>query len=110
MTAEQVIQLFNLKPLDIEGGFYIENFRSKEIISSDHLPARYSTERCLSTAIYYLLTSNTISKMHRIISDEIFHFYLGDPVQMLQLNPNGNSKIIYIGNDVMAGQKPQVIV
>lgn len=110
MKAEQLIARLGLKPLEIEGGYYFETFRSSDKISSGCLPNRYRADRCLSTAIYYLLTSETRSKMHRIFSDEIFHFYLGDPVQMLQLNPNGSSNIYYIGSDIMSGQRPQVVV
>ena len=110
MKAEQIIKKLKLKPLEIEGGYYFETFRSGDIIASEHLPDRYKSDRCFSTAIYYFLTSDTRSKMHRIFSDEIFHFYLGDPVEMLQLNPNGSSNIFYIGNDIMSGQRPQVVV
>ena len=109
MTAEQLIDILKLKPLEIEGGYYFETYRSEKNIASKHLPNRYKSDKSISTAIFYLLTTNTISKMHRLISDEIFHFYLGDPVQMLQLNPNGNSEVIYIGNDILAGQLPQVV-
>jgi len=110
MTAEQLIARLGLKPLEMEGGYYFETFRSGDRISSECLPERYSSDRCLSTAIYYLLTSETKSSMHRIFSDEIFHFYIGDPVQMLHLNPNGSSNIFYLGKDIMSGQRPQIAV
>ena len=110
MNAEQIIERLRLKPLKIEGGYFYETFRSGDIINADCLPERYSSGRCLATAIYYLLTTDTISKMHRILSDEIFHFYLGDPVQMLQLNPNGSSNVVFMGTDIMFGQRPQVVV
>ena len=110
VNAKQLIAKLNLKPLEIEGGYYAETFRSGEKISVDCLPERYKSERYISTAIYYLLTPDTKSRLHRIFSDEIFHFYLGDPVEMLQLRSSGSSNIIYIGNDIMAGQRPQVLV
>ena len=110
MNAKQLIAKLKLKPLEIEGGYFFETFRSGEKISKDCLPERYAADRCFSTAIYYLLTPDTKSKMHRIFSDEIFHFYLGDPVQMLQLKPNGSSNIFYLGKDIMGGQRLQVVV
>ena len=110
MNAKQLIAKLKLKPLEIEGGYYVETFRSGEYITKDCLPDRYARDRCFSTAIYYLLTPETKSRMHRIFSDEIFHFYLGDPVQMLQLRPNGNSNIFYLGSDILGGQRPQVVV
>jgi cupin superfamily protein DUF985 len=52
-------------------------------------PPRYGGPRTVSTAIYYLLTPDTVSALHRLASDEVFHFYLGDPVEMLHLLPDG---------------------
>jgi predicted cupin superfamily sugar epimerase len=48
--------------------------------------------------------------MHRLKSDEIFHFYLGNPVEMLQLYPDGTGITITIGADIGAGMQPQVLV
>ena len=110
MTAKQLIAKLRLKLLENEGGHYCETYRSVESIDGENLPERYKTNRCLSTAIYYLLTPKTKSRMHRIISDEIYHFYFGSPVEMLHLYPNGDSNIFYLGNDIMSGQKPQITV
>jgi predicted cupin superfamily sugar epimerase len=48
--------------------------------------------------------------MHRLASDEIFHFYCGDPVEMLQLWPDGSARTVILGNDLARGQHPQLIV
>jgi len=109
ITVKEIIEKLNLKPHP-EGGYYSETYRSDEIISRVHLPDRYSGERCFGTCIYYLLTDDTFSMMHKIASDEIFHFYLGDPVEMLNLFPDGSGKLITIGNDLLNGMVPQVIV
>src|SRR5581483_11176343 len=63
-----------------------------------------------ATAIYYLLTPDTVSAMHRLATDEIFHFYLGDPVEMLQLRPDGSHRVAILGPDLDAGQRPQIVV
>ena len=63
--------------------------------------------RAQGTAIYYLLEPGTFSEMHVLSSDEIFHFYLGDPVEMLQLHPDGRSSVITLGPDLQAGQHVQ---
>lgn len=84
--------------------------RSSAWLPATGLPSRYSAARALGTAIYYLLTPETFSAMHRLASDEIFHFYLGDPVEMLQLWPDGSHQVVLIGPDLEAGQRPQVIV
>jgi predicted cupin superfamily sugar epimerase len=48
--------------------------------------------------------------MHRLASDEVFHFYVGSPVRMLQLSPDGTGQALLLGADVLAGQQPQVVV
>lgn len=110
MTAEQIISRLHLEPLDKEGGFYYQTYVSGEKISKEALPDRYGKDKSFSTAIYYLLTPDTKSMLHKLPSDEIYHFYLGDPVRMLQLHPNGNSSIIFLGSDIMAGQRLQITV
>ena len=109
-TAEQIIEIFKMKPLPVEGGFYAETYHSKEKIPPSLLPAGQSGERSVATAILYLLTPDTYSALHRVKSDEIFHFYLGEPVTMLQLRPDGEARTITIGSDVLSGQLPQVVV
>lgn len=99
-----------MKPLPAEGGYYVETYRASEKIGQAALPARYTSERNFSTAILYLLTPDTLSSLHRLKSDETFHFYLGDPVTMLQLHPDGSSEVITLGQDVLTGQRIQVTV
>jgi len=110
LTADQIIALFNLKPHPEEGGYFAETYRSSETLSEKALPSRYKGIRPFGTAIYYVLTPETFSAMHRLQSDEIFHFYLGTPVEMLQLRPDGSGKIITIGPDILNGMQPQAIV
>ncbi|HVZ17390.1 MAG TPA: cupin domain-containing protein [Terriglobales bacterium] len=106
LSSADVIRLLDLKPLTIEGGLFRETYRSPQSIS---LPL-YSGPRSLATAIYYLLTPDTFSRMHRVPGEEIFHFYLGDPVEMLQLNPGGSGEIITMGHDIASGMKLQHVV
>jgi predicted cupin superfamily sugar epimerase len=110
MTAEEIVELLKLKPHPKEGGFFAETYRADETISLDALPPRYAGARAFGTCIYYLLTPTTFSAMHRLQSDEIFHFYLGDPAEMLQLLPDGTGKTVVLGADLRAGMQPQVIV
>jgi predicted cupin superfamily sugar epimerase len=110
LTAQQIIESLNLKPLTIEGGYFRETYRASVQISANALPLGYGVERSVSTAIYYLLTPDTFSVIHRVKSDEIFHFYAGDPVEMLQLWPDGSGRTVTIGNDLVNGHVPQVVV
>lgn len=102
LNAEDIIKLLDLKPHP-EGGYYKEIYRSDEIIQQESLPSRYSGPRCFGTGIYYLLTPGDISMMHRVKSDETFHFYMGDPVELLKLYPDGSGEIIEIGPDLEKG-------
>lgn len=108
--AEEVLELLALKPLPGEGGFYRETYRSKLELPKSVLPAPYGEARSAGTAIYYFLTPDTVSAMHRLPGDEIFHFYLGDPVEMLQLHVDGTAEVVVLGNDLAAGERPQVVV
>jgi predicted cupin superfamily sugar epimerase len=104
LTADDIIRLLDLKPLTIEGGFFRETYRSPDEL------ARPQGSRSLATAIYYLLTPETFSQMHRVPGEEIFHFYLGDPVEMLQIAADGAGEIVVMGTDIAAGMHPQHIV
>jgi hypothetical protein len=110
ITAEKLKSLLNLVPLSIEGGYFAETYRSTEMISPECLQGRYSGFRSVGTAIYYLLEPGTFSEIHRVSSDEIFHFYLGDPVEMLQLWPDGSAKRVLIGTDIENGVAPHLVV
>ncbi|MBN1621969.1 MAG: cupin domain-containing protein [Endomicrobiales bacterium] len=109
-NVKKIISSLKLKPHPKEGGYFIETYRAKEKIGRNCLPKRYKSSRPFSTAIYYLLTPGTFSAMHRLASDEIFHFYFGDPVEMLQLFPDGSGKIVLLGSSISNGIKPQVVV
>ena len=110
ITTEQIIRFFRMEPLPDEGGYYVEIYRSKEKFPKGALPKRYTSERNFSTAILYLLTSDTFSVLHRLTGDEIFHFYLGDAITMLQLHPDGSSEVIALGQDILNGQCVQTVV
>src|ERR1041384_5623848 len=101
MTADQLIQRLNLKPHP-EGGFYRETYRAEGSIPG--------TQRAFSTAIYYLLVSGAVSKLHLLSSDEVFHFYLGEPVQWLLLHPGGQIEKIVLGPLLEQGQQVQMTV
>ena len=107
-TADELIAHLRLQPHPKEGGFFRETYRAAERLGA--LPERYGGGRSVSTAIYYLLTPTTCSALHRLQSDEVFHFYLGGPVRMLQLFPDGRAESIVLGPAVLDGQQVQVVV
>src|SRR5579863_8386192 len=104
MTAEEIKTLLKLDPHPVEGGFFRRTYTAQGTID---LPRGV---RAQGSAIYYLLETGTFSELHALESDEIFHFYLGDPVEMLQLFPDGGSAILILGPDLSAGQHVQILV
>jgi predicted cupin superfamily sugar epimerase len=111
-TAEEIIRLLRLEPLPQEGGWYRQTYRSALQLPAEVLAPPYRAARAAGTAIYYLLTPDTFSALHRLPTDEVFHFYLGDPVEMLQLGPNSadGGRILRLGSDILAGQHVQTVV
>jgi predicted cupin superfamily sugar epimerase len=76
LTADEIIARLGLRPHPEEGGFFAETYRAAERLEAPGLHSRYAGPRAVSTAIYYLLTLKTVSALHRLASDEVFHFYL----------------------------------
>jgi uncharacterized protein len=109
-SAKEIQQLLKLQPLPVEGGYFAETYRSKLTLSQRSLPSGYSGERALSTAIYYMLTPDTFSAMHRLKGDEVYHFYLGDPAEMLILWPDGSGETLLMGQDIASGMRLQHVV
>ncbi len=110
MTAEEVKKLLQLTPLELEGGFFRETYRSRWHVTAEYLPEGIRGSRSIGTAIYYMITPETFSTLHRLPGSEVFHFYTGDPVVMLQLHPDGTSRTVTLGSDLANGQEPQVVV
>jgi predicted cupin superfamily sugar epimerase len=106
----EIVRLLGLQKHPKEGGWFFETWRGSDVLPASALPERYQTARNAGTAIYYLLDRDSISALHRLASDEVFHFYLGDPVEMLQLLPDGGSRIVTLGQDILAGQSLQTVV
>jgi predicted cupin superfamily sugar epimerase len=104
MTASEIKSLLNLSPHPVEGGSFRRTYTSPGTVE---LPRGI---RHHGTAIYYLLEAGVFSEMHVLDSDEIFHFYLGDPVEMLQLYPDSTSAVFTLGQDLAAGQLVQLVV
>jgi uncharacterized protein len=93
LKAQDIINLLQLKQHPKEKGFFVETYRSQ-----------------FSTAIYFLLTHEGFSEMHRLKSDEIFHFYDGHPAELLILWPDGKGNLLLFGNSIDQGQRPQIMI
>ena len=105
----QIIDALALQPHP-EGGYYKETYRSKGSISKLALDGAYTGDRDYATGIYFLITQGNFSAFHRIIQDEMWHFYKGDPMSLHIIHPDGSYELIAIGNDLESGQVPQYVV
>jgi uncharacterized protein len=101
LTAEQVVERLRLKPLPGEGGFYRETYRAQTFLPEG---------RSVSTAIYYLITPHAGSRIHRVDADEMFHFYAGDPAEIIMLSAEGPKQQLRLGPNLDDGEYPQVLV
>ena len=111
MTAGEVKKLLGLAPHPREGGWYVRTYEAAELVGVEAFEdRRYAGARRTGTAIYYLLEPDMFSEMHRLKSDEVFHFYAGDAAEMLQLMSDGSGRRVVIGSDLVAGERPQVVV
>ena len=106
-AAQRIITKLDLKPLPDEGGYFRQVHKAPERVR----PAkRYADSRSLYTAIYFLITPESFSALHRVRSDEIYNFYGGEPVEMTWLMSDGSVQKHVLGPDVAAGMEPQIII
>lgn len=109
LTAEELITNLQLVRHP-EGGWFRENYRSGESLSGNALPERFGGSRSFSTAIYFLLEAGDISALHRIKSDEIWHFYAGSPLVIHAIHPDGRYQPQHLGVDTAGGELYQAVV
>lgn len=107
--AKKIVEQLGLMPHP-EGGNFKEVYRAEEKIVKEFLPERFSGDRNFSTSIYFMLAGNDKSLFHRIKSDEIWHFYSGTALILHQIDTNGNYSRIKIGNEILSGETPQLVV
>jgi hypothetical protein len=100
--AAAIISQLQLLPHP-EGGWFREMYRSEDVLEPGSLPDRYKAPHCYSTSIYFLLESADFSAFHRITSDETWHFYLGSPVVIYCIHPDGKTSEVVMGNDLSTG-------
>jgi uncharacterized protein len=110
LTADEICSTLKLQPHPAEGGYFVETYRAEHLLTPEALPPGYPGPRSVSTAIYYLLTPESFSAMHRLRGDEIFHFYLGDPVELLQIKTDGSGEVVVLGQDIVRGMNLQHVV
>lgn len=109
LSAADLIAQLKLEPHP-EGGFYRETYRAPVLISEGELAPHFKGARAFSTAIYFLIPAGGRSRLHRIKSDEIWHFYAGDPLKIVEITPNGVLKETKLGLNLAQSEIPQYMV
>ncbi len=97
---DELVELLGLQPLPVEGGLFVQTWRSEH------------NNDIAGTATYAALTDDpdSFSAMHRLPVDEIWHFYLGDAIELLLLHPDGTISAPRLGHDILHGERPQLVV
>jgi predicted cupin superfamily sugar epimerase len=109
LTAEQIIDLFNLVPHHT-CGFVNETFRSDRQIPAEALPPSYEGSRSLGNVLCFLVTPQASVRLHRIRSDQMYHHYMGDPLEVLLIYENGRTEVKIVGSELGAGMRPQLLI
>lgn len=105
ISVEAIIEELGLEPLEREGGYFRQTWRSAQRSPDPDLAA----SRPAGTAIYFLVTADQFSALHRLAGDEIWFHHFGDPLEMLMLHPDGRGETVSIGPDLTASEHPQHI-
>lgn len=91
-------------------GFVAETYRSSTKVPRSSLPSEYGSDRPIGSALYFLVTPDAEIKLHRIRSDQQYHHYLGDPLELLLLLADGSARVVTVGTDLRAGEIPQCFI
>ncbi len=108
-TADQIKQLFAMQP-HVTCGYFAQSYLSPDQLAQGALPAGFDGARTLASALYFLVTAEARTVLHRIRSDQIYHHYLGDPLEVLLLHDDGSGEVVTVGADLTAGMRPQLLV
>lgn len=109
MTVDSLVKQLNLLPHP-EGGYYKETYRSKGKIAQSCLSSDFKGDRNMATGIYFLIEKGNFSALHKIKSDETWHFYYGNTLEVIEINEQGDLKITQIGPYILEGETFQYTV
>ncbi len=109
MTVDTLVKELNLLPHP-EGGYYKETYRSEGIITQTCLTSDFSGDRNMATGIYFLIEKGNFSALHKIKSDETWHFYYGDTLEVIEIDEQGKLTITQIGSNLQEGETFQYTV
>lgn len=110
-TENDLISTLNLKPLAEVGGYYRETFRGENCQASRNLfGLKKSAPRSIISAGYLLITKDSFAAFHKLNILEIYHFYCGDAVEMVQIDEKGHLARAQLGHNIFSGETQQITV
>lgn len=111
MTAQDLIARHGMAKIPHEGCWFALTYVSPVTLPSGALPPRFGdAPRPAGSAICALVTRTDFSAMHRLAQDETWHFYLGDPIELLLIRADGGDELIVLGPNPRAGERLQFTV
>jgi hypothetical protein len=108
LTAEEIQHLLALAP-NASCGFVRVTFTSTLAIAPGGLPAPFAEGRPLGSALEFLVTPEAPVRLHRIRNDQLYHYYLGDPLEVFLLHAGGSERVV-VGRDLRGGQRVQLLI
>ncbi len=110
LAATDIIRILDLKPLPVEGGYYRQTYLGDLQLPKEVLPPSVGSDRPVSSLIFYLLTADTKSRLHRLELDEVWHFYMGDVVELFVFGASFDYAKFDLGHGLLEGQNVQALV
>ncbi len=110
LAAADIIRILDLKPLPVEGGYYRQTYLGDLQLPKEVLPPSVRSDRPASSLIFYLLTADTKSRLHRLELDEVWHFYMGDVVELFVFEASFDYAKFELGHGLLEGQDVQALV
>jgi uncharacterized protein len=109
VTADEIRTLLKLEP-NATCGFVRITYLSKQQIAPGGLPAPFADGRPMGSALYFMVTPTAPVRLHRIRNDQLYHYYLGDPLEVFMLRGDGTVERVVVGPDLRGGQRVQLLI
>jgi uncharacterized protein len=109
LTADELRRLLALEPNATCGSVRL-SFVSAQSIAAGGLPAPFGEARPLGSALYFMVTPEAPVRLHRIRNEQLYHYYLGDPLEVFLLHAAGTAERVVVGPDLRSGERVQLLI
>jgi predicted cupin superfamily sugar epimerase len=109
LTANEILSLLKLEP-NATCGFVRLTFVSKQSVAAGVLPSPFAEARPVGSALYFMVTPGAPVRLHRIRNDQLYHYYLGDPLEVFMLHADGSTERVVVGPNLRSGQHVQLLI